>query len=77
MYNLLETIRICAVLLKPFMPETSDKIFAQIGAGEDETSWESATSFGLLSKTAAVTKGEVIFPRIDLEKELKALAQQQ
>ncbi len=77
MYNLLETIRICAVLLKPFMPETSEKIFTQIGAGADETTWESAGAFGRLSKAAAVTKGNVIFPRIDLEKELQSLAAQQ
>ena len=77
MYNLLETIRICAVLLKPFMPETSDKIFAQIGANADITTWESAEAFGRLPGTVTVTKGGVIFPRIDLDKELSALAEQQ
>jgi methionyl-tRNA synthetase len=74
MYNLLETIRICAVLLKPFMPETSAKIAAQLNAGDDLMTWESAAAFGGLPKTATVTKGDVIFPRIDMEKELEALA---
>lgn len=73
MYNLLETIRICAVLLKPFIPQSCDKIFAQIGAGEELATWDSAGSFGGLPERAAVTKGDVIFPRIDLDKELAAL----
>ena len=77
MYNLLETIRICAVLLKPVMPETSEKIFAQIGADADITTWESAEAFGRLPETVTVTKGGVIFPRIDLDKELAALAAQE
>jgi methionyl-tRNA synthetase len=74
MYNLLESIRICAVLLQPFMPETSEKIAAQIGASADLMTWDAAVSFGKLPKTATVTKGDAIFPRIDLAKELEALA---
>jgi methionyl-tRNA synthetase len=72
MYNLLETIRICSILLTPFMPETVEKIFAQIGA--DRTSWEDAAHWGLLAADATVTKGENLFPRIDLKKELEELA---
>ena len=75
MYNLLETIRVCAILLTPFMPGTSAKIFDQIGAGKDITTWESAAVFGRLPKDAAVHKGENLFPRIDVEKELAALAE--
>lgn len=74
MYNLLESIRICAVLLQPFMPETSAKIAAQIGASADLMTWDAAASFGKLPKTVTVTKGDAIFPRIDLAKELEALA---
>jgi methionyl-tRNA synthetase len=76
MYNLLEAIRICAVLLKPFMPVTSAKIFEQIGAAEAIQTWESAAAFGKLPKDTAVQKGDAIFPRIDMVKELEALAQQ-
>lgn len=76
MYNLLEAIRICTVLLKPFIPETSEKIFAQIGAANALTTWDSAASFGALPKDVAVKKGNAIFPRIDTAKELEALAQQ-
>ncbi|MCD8147469.1 MAG: methionine--tRNA ligase [Clostridiales bacterium] len=72
MYNLLETIRICSVLLTPFMPDTVEKIFAQIGA--DRTDWDSAAQWGLLAPDAVVTKGENLFPRIDLKKELGELA---
>jgi methionyl-tRNA synthetase len=77
MYNLLEAIRVCAVLFTPFMPVTSGKIFEQIGASEAIRTWDSAASFGKLPKEAAVSKGEVIFPRIDMAKELEILSQQQ
>jgi len=73
LYNLLESIRIAAVVLTPFLPHTCPKIFEQIGAGEDIRGWESAGKFGLLQAAAAVKKGEVLFPRIDLEKELEQL----
>ena len=74
MYNLLETIRICAVLLRPFIPESCAKIFEQTGASGELTEYDSAAAFGALPKTAAVKKGGIIFPRLDLEKELEALA---
>jgi methionyl-tRNA synthetase len=73
MYNLLETVRICNVLLQPFMPESCAKIFEQIGASETERTWDSAAAFGALSATVMVKKGETLFPRIDMEKELKEL----
>ncbi len=73
MYNLLETIRLTSVLLVPFIPASCEKIFAQIGATCEQTSWESAGVFGVLPANVTVTKGEVIFPRIDMAKELAAL----
>ena len=73
MYNLLETIRVCAIFLKPFIPDSCEKIFAQIGADKDLTTWDSAMKFGLLPVNATVHKGEAIFPRIDMNKELEAL----
>ena len=76
MYNLLETVRICTVLLQPFMPESCEKIFAQIGAGVEYTTWDSAEKFGVLPADVAVTKGDIIFPRIDMEKELAELGKQ-
>ncbi len=72
MYNLIETVRICAVLLLPFTPESSAKIFEQCGVCEALQTWESAESYGKLTDVT-VKKGEAIFPRLDLEKELIAL----
>ncbi len=77
LYNLLESIRICTVLLRPFMPESCEKIFAQIGAAGDITEWESAAKWGGLAADTAVTKGEAIFPRLDAEKALAELAELQ
>ena len=74
LYNLLECVRISAVLLTPFMPETCEKIFAQIGADESQRTWESAGVWGALSDQAPVSKGENLFPRIDAAKELEELA---
>ncbi len=73
MYNLLETIRITATLLQPFMPQSCEKTFAQIGAGKEDRAWDNAGTFGILPADVTVQKGETLFPRIDLEKELAAL----
>ena len=73
MYNLLEAARICGVLLTPFMPGSMEKLFAQIGAGEAVRTWESAAAWSMLPDTAEVTKGENLFPRVDMEKALAEL----
>ena len=73
MYNLLESIRITAALLVPFIPESCGKIFAQIGAAPEDVTWEKAAEYGVLPAEAQVNRGEALFPRIDVEKELKAL----
>ena len=73
MYNLLESIRICATLLLPFIPESCGKIFAQIGASADVCTWEAANTWGKLPQTVTVHKGEAIFPRIDAPKALAEL----
>ena len=73
MYDLLETIRLCTVLLIPFMPESCEKIFGQIGAPEGCRTWESAGKWGSLAPTVTVKRGDNLFPRIDLEKELADL----
>jgi methionyl-tRNA synthetase len=73
MYNLLETVRICASLLVPFMPDSCAKVFSQIGAGPEAAAWDKAGVFGVLPENVKVTKGEALFPRIDLNKELAEL----
>lgn len=72
LYNLAESIRIVSILIQPFMPETPEKIWQQLGICEGCRSWESAREWGKLGRNP-VQPGEVIFPRIDLEKELKEL----
>ena len=73
MYNLLETTRICGILLTPFMPESMEKLFVQIGAGKDVQTWDSADLWGTLPETATVVKGENLFPRVDADKALEEL----
>ena len=71
MYNLCESIRMISVLIAPFMPETSAEIRKQIGLGAD-FEWSECGEFGK-EATYTVCKGGIIFPRIDLEKELAEL----
>lgn len=73
LYNLLESIRIVSSLLCPFMPTTMPKVWEQIGAGEADVTYENAGKFGVLPKTVKVSRGEVLFPRIDVEKEIEEL----
>jgi len=72
LYNLAEAIRVCGVLLTPFMPDSAKKIQQQIGAPDDCWTYESAV-FGRLPQGFAVQKGETLFPRIDVAKELAEL----
>ena len=71
MYNLLETIRICAGLLTPVMPDTVAEIGRRLGT--DKLDWDSLCVYGLLPADAEVIQGDPLFPRIDLEKELDEL----
>ena len=73
LYNLLEATRICGILLTPFLPDSCDKLFAQIGAGEDCRSWDSAAVWGSRPAAAPVTKGENLFPRVDMDQALAEL----
>ena len=71
LYNLLETIRICAGLLAPFMPATSEEIAKRLGGARMD--WDSLNTFGILPADVATVAGPALFPRIDMEKELAAL----
>jgi len=71
MYNLLESIRVCAALLIPFMPESCTEIMKRIGAAE--YGWDSLKGFGVLPANVTVAAGDVLFPRIDAEKALAEL----
>ena len=75
LYNLLEAIRFVAVLLTPFMPETGEKIFAQLGT--DIKDYDSLSSFGAIASGDKVGKAEALFQRIDAEKMLAEIAAKQ
>ena len=71
LYNLLETVRVCAGLLAPFMPDTSAEIAKRLGGATMD--WDSLNQFGVLGHEAATVAGAPLFPRIDMDKELAAL----
>lgn len=73
LYNLLEAIRVITTLLSCFMPTTMPKAWEQIGAAADDITYENAAKFGVLPANVTVHKGDVLFPRIDVEKEIDEL----
>ncbi|MGP1617529.1 methionine--tRNA ligase [Peptostreptococcus stomatis] len=75
LYNLCESIRLISTLISSLLPETARKIFDQLGiAGkEDLYDWASTDTFGLIPDGTKVEKGEVLFPRLEVEEEIKAL----
>ena len=73
MYNLLETLRVSAILLTPFIPTSAAEVLRQIGADAACSTWDSAAQWGALSETVTVQRGENLFPRIDADKALEEL----
>jgi methionyl-tRNA synthetase len=73
LYNLLEAIRISSALLAPFMPTIMPKVWEQIGASEADVEYEKLDKFGVLPENVTVHKGEILFPRIDVDKEIEEL----
>ncbi len=71
LYNLLETVRVCAGLLQPFMPNTAAEIAKRLGGAD--LSWGTLNAFGTLPRDVATVAGPALFPRIDMEKELAEL----
>lgn len=72
LHNLAETIRIISVLIHPFMHTTSDKIRKQLGLWYADVEWEDAYTFEMM-QGEQVKKGDPIFPRLDIDKELEEL----
>ncbi len=73
--TLAECVRFVAVLIQPFMPSTPARIFTQLGVTDESLkTWESLKCFGMLPDGIRVCKGEALFPRIDVNKELEALS---
>lgn len=72
MYHLAESIRIVSVLIQPFMTETPEKIWKQLGLKDKNiTEWESLNEFGAIPAETAVEKGDPIFPRLETEVEVE------
>jgi len=72
LYNLTESIRIIATLINPFMERTSREILKQIGQKED-ICWEESAIWGKIEPGTKVKRGKVLFPRLEIDKELKRL----
>ncbi|MBQ3391674.1 MAG: methionine--tRNA ligase [Clostridia bacterium] len=72
LYNLCEVLRIVSILMQPAMPDTSAKILGYLGVDEAGCEWASVNTFGATAQFST-SKGEILFPRIDLEKELDQL----
>jgi len=73
MYNLLEAIRNALIMLTPFIPQTCEKAFDQIGADAACQTWDNAGKYGVLPAQVSVHKGETLFPRVDAAKMLAEL----
>lgn len=73
LYHVAESVRIISVLIQPFMPVTPEKIWAQYHIDSSITAWDQAKEWGLLPATLNIVKGETLFPRIDMQKELEQL----
>lgn len=75
LYNLAESLRFISVLISPFMPATPDRIRQQLGIEglKDLQSWDSLSQFGKIPAGTRVQRGNPIFPRLDVKKELEEL----
>lgn len=74
LYNLVDCIRIISILIKPFMESTTIKIWTQLGIDEGQgTTWEDTFDFGRIPTGIKVSRKEVLFPRLDVDEEVKAL----
>ncbi|MCT2534327.1 methionine--tRNA ligase [Aquibacillus koreensis] len=72
MAHLVDALRRTAILLRPFLTQTPDKIFNQIGVVDEQYKvWESLNQFGAGFEDSKVTKQDPIFPRLDVEEEVK------
>lgn len=74
-YNLTESIRLISIWIQPFLTHTPEKIWTQFGFTPDILNWDSAKTWGLAHVNVQVTRGEVLFPRIDIKEELEQLEQ--
>ncbi len=67
MYNIAEALRIISILIWPFMPQTADKIWGQLGIKQplEDSNFREAASWGNLPHGILITKGQPLFPRVE------------
>jgi len=72
LYHLIENLRKAAILIKPFMEQTSDNILNQLGVTEDVLkTWDSLYQYDGIKNMKVIEKGEPLFVRLDTEKEIE------
>ncbi|MFB5284806.1 methionine--tRNA ligase [Peribacillus sp. Hz7] len=77
MVHLAETLRRVAILLKPFLTQTPEKIFAQLNITDEILkTWDSLSAFGQIPAQTKVVKAEPIFPRLEMEEEVQYIKEQ-
>lgn len=75
LYDLAESLRIITVMLSPILNKTSIEIFKQLNTPDELKSFDSAFTYGLTKNLTKVNKGDILFPRLDIKKELEVLEQ--
>ncbi|HEX6593276.1 MAG TPA: methionine--tRNA ligase [Bacillota bacterium] len=74
MAHLVESLRTIAIVLQPFLTEAPKEVFKQLGiTDEQQTTWDSVYKQGVVQAGTLVEKGEPIFPRLDMEEEVKGI----
>lgn len=73
LYNLVEGIRIASILIQPFMTQSPGRIWEQLGLESSYTEWNTAKEWGITPSGIKVNKKDAIFPRLDIEAEIKAI----
>ena len=76
MYHLIENLRKIAILIEPFMDETSENILRQIGITEEDLkTWDSLKDYDKIKNVKVIEKGEPIFMRLNAEEEVEYIKQ--
>lgn len=73
LYNLVESIRVSSILLQPLLTQTPAKIWEQLGLGTESVNWDQAKLWNVTPAGTVVNKKEALFPRLEVEAELKAI----
>ncbi|MCR8843192.1 methionine--tRNA ligase [Paenibacillus sp. SC116] len=75
MNHLAESLRIISTMLQPFLTQTPASIWSQLGINQEHATWEQLRTFGVIPAGTKVVKGDPIFPRLEVEVEVAAIAE--